>query len=162
MRNPDRRLIRRGPPSRARAGIVIGILLTLLLGGCLRDAPPPTDPELAAELGLPPGTVIHRVHLAGDGTQTRILPSELEIEAGALVQFVVEGHRGVHALRFLLDEMGSGPAAFLRETQQTGSPPLTAPGARYILSSEDAPPGSYPFVIEGYGPAVRGVLRIRE
>ncbi len=137
-------------------GLIVLVALAIL-GGCLRDPPPPTDPELAAELGLPERTPIHRVHLGGD----RILPSRVEVDPGARVHFVVEDHR-VYALRFLLEEMESEAAAFLRESEQTGSPPLARQGAWHLVAFDDAPAGLYPFLLEGYGEPARGQIRVRE
>ncbi|TVP55755.1 MAG: hypothetical protein EA351_09830 [Gemmatimonadales bacterium] len=141
-------------------GLVVGlVLMSLLFTGCLRDPPPPTDPELAEELGLPSGTVFHRIHLGGTGARTRVLPGAVTLEPGAWVQFIVEDHR-VHVVRFLLEEMDPAAAEFLRRSEQTASPPLTQRGSRQLFSFEDAPNGSYPFVVEGYGDPVRGLLRV--
>lgn len=142
-----------------RPAIVLLVLAALV--GCLREPAPPTDAELARELGISESTPIHRMHLAGSGSTTRVLPSQLELAEGAWLQVVVEDHR-VYSFRFLLDEMEPEVAAFLRSTEQTGSPPLAQQGARFVLSFDSAPGGDYPFVVEGYGEAVRGTLRLRD
>ncbi len=147
-------------PLSSPVGVIVGLLLTsLVFTGCLRDPPPPEDPELAEELGLPSGTVFHRVHLAGSGSRTRVLPGAVSLEPGDWVQFIVEDHR-VHAIRFLLDEMDSTTVEYLRRSEQTASPPLTQRGSRQVFSFVDAPEGLYPFVVEGYGDPVRGSLRV--
>lgn len=149
MRRTDRRL--------RAAGIVAAA--ALLLAGCLRAPAPPTDPELAAELGLPASTPIHRVHLAGTGAVTRVLPSESRLDRGDWIQMVVEDHR-VYSVRFLVDEMAAERADFLRGTGQTASPPLATQGSRFVVSFVDAPPGRYPFVVDGFGDPVHGAVHI--
>jgi hypothetical protein len=137
------------------------VLLLLLLGAaaCLREPPPPTDPELAEALGLPSSTPIHRVTLSGRGEDTRVLPTLLRVRPGDLVQFVTVDRR-VYAVRFDLDALAPEPLDFLRATGQEGSPPLAAEGARFVVSLEGAPEGSYPFRVEGYGPAVEGIILV--
>lgn len=148
MRRADRRL---------STGLVLAA--ALLLAGCLRAPVPPSDSELAAELGLSASTPIHRVHLAGTGAATRVLPSETRLDPGGWIQMVVEDHR-VYAVRFLVDEMADRSAEFLRETGQTASPPMARQGSRFVVSFVDAPPGSYPFVVDGFGDPVRGVVHV--
>ena len=137
------------------------LLILLLLGaaGCLRDPPPPTDPELAEALGLPSGTPIHRVTLSGRGEDTRILPSLVRVRPGDLVQFVTVDRR-VYAVRFDLDALTPESQDFLRTTGQEGSPPLATEGARFVVSLEGAPEGSYPFRVEGYGAGVEGTILV--
>jgi plastocyanin len=140
-------------PSRLTA-----ILLALgLLSGCLREPPPPTDPELAEALGLPASTPVHRVVLTGQGESTRVLPREIRVRAGDLVQFVALDRR-VYAVRFELGAMSPEMQEFLRSTQQEGSPPLATEGARFVLSLQQAPAGRYPFTVEGYGEGVPGAV----
>jgi len=137
------------------------LALLLLLGatGCLREPPPPTDPELAEALGLPPGTPVHRVTLSGRGEDTRILPTLVRVRPGDLVQFVTVDRR-VYAIRFELDAMAPESLDFLRVTGQEGSPPLATEGARFVVSLEGAPEGSYPFRVEGYGTGVEGTILV--
>ncbi len=119
------------------------------------EPPPPSDPELRAELGIPDDVSIHRVDLSGRGDQTRLVPTEIHAATGDLVQFVVLDQR-VHLLRF--DTAGLSPEAlaFLRSTEQDAPPPLLEQGVRLVLSFDGAPAGIYPFRVEGSGPPVRG------
>lgn len=135
------------------------VLVLITAAGCLREPPPPTDPELAEALGLPSGTPIHRVTLSGRGEQTRVLPTFLRVRVGDLVQFVAADRR-VYAVRFDLDALAPETLDFLRSTGQEGSPPLSVEGARFVVSLEGAPEGSYPFRVEGYGPGVEGTIMV--
>lgn len=135
------------------------VLVLMAAAGCLREPPPPTDPELAEALGMPSGTPIHRVTLSGRSEHTRVLPTFLRVRAGDLVQFVAADRR-VYAVRFDLDALAPESLDFLRFTGQEGSPPLSAEGARFVVSLEGAPEGPYPFKVEGYGSAVEGTILV--
>ncbi len=129
----------------------------MAVAGCLRDPPPPTDPELAEALGLPASTPVHRVVLTGQRESTRVLPREVRIRDGDLVQFVALDRR-VYAIRFELGSMSPEAREFLVGTRQEGSPPLASEGARFVLSFREAPAGRYPFTVEGYGDGVPGAV----
>jgi hypothetical protein len=137
--------------------LLAGTLVLLGLHGCLREAPPPTDPELAEALGLPLGTPIHRVTLSSRGEGARVLPTAVRVQPGALVQFVAADRR-VYAVRFRLDALAPEALEFIRTTGQEGSPPLGREGARFVVSLLGAPDGRYPFQVEGYGPTVEGEI----
>ena len=125
------------------------------------EAPPPSDPELREELGIPDETAIHRIDLSdrGDGTGTRILPRSTEIRAGDIVQFVTLDHR-VHHVRFEGAVLDEAALEFLRATRQESPPPLVEQGARLVLTFKDAPVGTYPFVVDGNGLPVAGEIRV--
>ncbi len=57
-----------------------------------------------------------------------------------------------------MDSLGAEARAFLRETDQVASPPLLDRDTRYVISTAGAPPGRYPFVVEGNGRPARGAL----
>ncbi len=126
---------------------------------CGVEFPPPSDPELREELGIPDHVPIHRVDLSGRGDDVRVIPTTVEARPGDVVQFVVLD-RQVHLLGFLEDELSAEQLSFLRETSQDGFPPLVERGARVVLSFEGAPSGAYPFRVEGNGPPVDGVIRL--
>jgi hypothetical protein len=144
---------------RHRTRFPLALLLPGMLAGCLGEGPPPTDPELAEALGLPPATPVHRVTLSGRGDTTRVLPSLVRVAPGALVQFVTADRR-VYSVRFDLDALPPEAREFLRESRQEASPPLVQEGARFVVSLEGAPPGRYPFRVEGYGPTVEGWILV--
>lgn len=120
---------------------------------------PPSDPELRLELGLPDEIPIHRIDVGDSGGETRVLPRVTEIRPGHVVQFVTLDHR-VHLIRFDPAELDPVLLAFLRETNQDSPPPLVAEGSRLVLSFDDAPAGSYPFLVDGDGTPVTGEIRV--
>ncbi len=147
MRRLDRFLILAG---------LLGVLVA-----CGFDPPPPSDPELREELGIPDHVPIHRVDLSGRGDEVRVIPTTIEARPGDLVQFVVLD-RQVHLIGFREEEISTSALTFLRETSQDAFPPLVERGARIVLSFEGAPVGAYPFRVEGNGPPVDGVIRLVE
>lgn len=146
-----------------RGGGRLGALILaagMFLSGCLREAPPPSDPELAEALGLSPRTPIHRISLADREGRIGVFPSVLEIGARDVVQFRAEDRR-VYGIRFLEAEMSSASRDFLADRHQLASPPLVEAGARFVVSFEGAPEGIYPFLVEGSGGSQRGEIRLR-
>jgi hypothetical protein len=131
----------------------------LLASGCLRDTPPPSDPELAEALGLPAGTPVHRVDLADRSGRIGLFPPAHRVVPGALVQFVTRDRR-VYSIHFLREAMDPVAWAFLEETGQASSPPLVEEGARFVLTFEGAPEASYPFEVRGQGEAARGQVTV--
>lgn len=135
----------------------------LLLSGCGQEPPPPPvdlDAPLRVELGIPPGVPIHRITLGGRGSRDRVTPLRTEAAPGDVLH-ILSADRRIQTFRFVLE--GSPPEwqRFLEETGQLGSPPLTDVGSALVLSLEDAPEGEFPFVVEGHGDPVRGVVDIR-
>jgi plastocyanin len=137
------------------------LLLTAAAPGCAGDLPPRTDPELAEALGISPLTPVHRIDLSGREGRSRALPAAVDVGPGDVVQFVVADSR-VYVVRFALESLSPRQRTFLRERRQEASPPLVEPGARFVLSFADAPPGDYPYLVEGYGTPVRGRIRVLE
>lgn len=130
-----------------------------MLAGCDRPDPP-SDPELRAELGIADDVTLHRVMITGTADLTRLIPAYLEVDPGDMVQFRVRDRR-IHQLVFSSDELADDATDFLTGTGQLSPPPLTAPEARLVLSFEGAPPGLYPYRIDGYAPSVVGQIRVR-
>lgn len=128
--------------------------------GCLPEAPPPSDPELREALGIDDRTPIHQVLLSGRGDRTRILPAHLEVGPGDVVQFRVMDRR-VHRVRFPLEDLAPAAREFLEATDQHSPAPLVERDARLVLTFAGAPPGIYPFWVEGYGAPVQGSIRVR-
>ncbi len=127
--------------------------------GCLAPDEPPSDPELREALGLGDGVPIHRVNVSGRGAETRLVPSQVPVEPGAVVQFVILDRRA-HRIRFLPDSLSPDAHTFLVDTNQVESPLLVEQGSRFVLSFEGAPPGAYPFVVDGHGAPVWGWIHV--
>lgn len=127
---------------------------------------PPPDPEtqpdatLHAELGLTLRDRVYRVTLSG-GPSERADPVAISIEPGSHVEFVTSDWL-IHEVIFEADSVAGVRWAFLERTDQAASPPLINRDSRYVLSFEGAPPGRYPYLIEGNGPAGRGVIIVTD
>ena len=145
--------------SPSTAWITLWLVTSLSPSCAFQEPPPPSDPELRAELGIPNEVTIHRIDLSGRGDETRVLPRETEIRVGEIVQFVVLDHR-VHLLRFDESQLSASALAFLRDTAQDRPPPLVEQGSRLVLSFDGAPVGPYPFSVDGHGPSVAGAIRV--
>jgi hypothetical protein len=132
--------------------------LAVLVGfsGCGRDAEPRPDRRLRDELGLPSGAEVHRVSISG-GRQEIIAPSEVTVSMNGYVEFVT-ADAWVHEVRFELDSL-EGPARdFLVRTDQGESPPMVNADSRFLVSMRGAPPGRYPFRVEGNGGPTSGAV----
>ncbi len=132
--------------------------LVLLVAAC-GEPERPSDPELAAALGLDPGHSIHRIDLGGRGSIEHVVPSKIDVDPGDVVQFVAVDGR-IHTVDFLLDSIGPEAGRFLRSTGQDASPPLVQRGARFVVSFEGAPPGDYFFVSQGNADPAVGLIRV--
>lgn len=143
----------------AAAGRILGVVLLTWAGGCRgADAELAPDAVLQAELGLTSEDRVHRVLLSG-GEHERAQPAELQVEPGAYVEFVTNDWL-VHEVVFELDSLGPEQRAFLARTDQSASPPLLQRNSRYVLAFTGAPPGRYPYTLEGNGAPGRGVLTV--
>jgi hypothetical protein len=135
----------------------VSLAIGLALSGCgsgESDLPP--DGRLQRELGLEPSDRVHEVRLHG-GVQGSVEPAEAVVLQGDYLQFVT-ADAWVHELLFEADSL-SGPAlAFMEGLDQLAGPPMVSRGSRFVLSFVDAPPGRYPFRVEGGGPARTGVI----
>ncbi len=98
--------------------------------------------------------------LGGRGAREHIVPAQVELEPGDVVEFSTVDHR-VHFLRFPEDSVTAQAWAFLVETGQEQSPPLVERGARFVVTFEGAPPGRYPFLSRGGGGVLSGVITVR-
>jgi plastocyanin len=137
------------------------LVVTLCVAGaCLGcEAPDPElipDAYLQAELGLTPEDRVHTVALSTEAAETAD-PDSLTLAVGDFVQFVSEDWL-VHEIAFDLDQVTSSARTFLEGTGQTASPPLIDRGGRFVLSFSDAPPGRYPYALQGNRGPGHGVL----
>lgn len=134
-------------------------LVVALLPACREEGNPhPPDRLLQDSLGLTPDDRVHRVLLVSrDGTEV-VEPREVVLAPGGYVEFFTRDRR-VRTVSFVLDSLGREQGEFLRTTGQDRSPPLVEPDSRFVVSFARAPPGRYPFVVEGSGvPAYGSVL----
>ncbi len=140
-------------------GLVGGGVLGVACGG---EGAPPPDPEreAARALGLSPGARLHRVVLGGRGSQEHVVPTWLEVRSGDAVEFVTVDHR-VHVVRFLPDSLEVPQREWLDRSGQGTSPPLVYRGSRFLFRLEEAPPGAYPFLAEGHGGRMAGVILVQ-
>lgn len=154
---PDRR--RGAGPSARAAAAVVGLVAAVALHGCRGESVPPElrpDSVLMEELGLTEDDRVHRILLTS-GEEEDPAPDSVSVTAGAWVEFVTGDWR-VHEVRFDLEAASPAGRSFLETTDQVASPPLVDRGARFVVSFGDAPPGRYPFVVEGNSRAARGVV----
>ncbi|MCA9736572.1 MAG: hypothetical protein KC645_03010 [Gemmatimonadetes bacterium] len=120
------------------------LLLAVLLPACTEGGPAPEDSDPVVLLG-------------GRGSEEHVLPERLVVPGGARVRFTTVDRR-VHTIRFLLDELPEPARRFLEETGQDASPPLLERGTVFEVWFRDAPRGFYPYLAEGHGAPVRGVI----
>lgn len=142
-------------------GLIAVAIHCLGVAGCAPAPPPPSDPDLRVELGIPDNVAIHRVALVGQGDRTRVLPRELMIRSGDVVQFVSLDHR-VYVVRFDETDPSAPTSTFLVDTEQDSPPPLVEEGARLVLTFGGAPTGTYAYRVEGNGGPVPGSIRVAE
>jgi hypothetical protein len=133
-------------------------LLTLVIvsAACGSDPELRPDQRLQDELGLSPREEVHRITITG-GQREEALPTEVMLEADAYVEFVTMDS-WVHEVYFELDSLDAEARSFIEDSDQASSPPMVSPDSRFVISMHDAPPGRYPFRIEGNGAATRGVV----
>jgi plastocyanin len=128
--------------------------------GCKPAAPRfAPDATLRRELGLTDKDEVHRVTLLG-GDSEQVRPPTVSLSAGAYVEFVT-GDGRIHEVHFELDSLAAAARAFLQESDQASSPPLVNRDSRFVVRFDQAPPGRYPFLVEGNGAPAHGVVVVR-
>lgn len=138
----------------AVAGILLGVA-----GGCERKTEPPAfrpDDTLKQELGLTDQDEVHRVTLTGSDRES-IDPPSVTVPPGAYVEFVTADWR-IHEVRFELDSLNDAARAFLVGSDQGASPPLVDRDSRFLVWFGGAPPGRYPYLVQGNDASARGVV----
>lgn len=139
-------------------GAAVAATVLALAGACGSEVPEALrpDPVLREELGLTDADEVHRVLLSA-ATGERARPDSVAVPDGAWVDFVSADFR-VHEIVFEVDSLAPPARAFLERTDQVASPPLVDRGARFVIHMEGAPPGRYPYLLQGNGAPVRGVV----
>ena len=140
---------------RRRNGAVF--LLVLVGAGC--EAIDPAlrpDDQLISELGLTERDRVYTVSLA-TGVGERAEPDSIVVQPGDYLQFVSSDWL-IHEVHFDSAIMDDQARSFMVVTGQMNSPPLLQQGARFVLSFEDAPLGTYPFRLRGNREDGSGVI----
>jgi hypothetical protein len=133
--------------------------------GCEGPAPEPealVDPIVWDSIqGLQEGDRVHvlDVHFGSDGEVVE--PDSLLVEAGDWVDFR-SSDGSPRLISFVLDSMAPGNRGFLQEIGARSSPPLVADGSHWVVSFQQAPPGVYPFIVEGARAPARGVIHVAD
>jgi plastocyanin len=145
------------------ASLVLVAGVSLALAGCGAEVDPELRPDslLQDSLGLDDRDRVHEVVVATLAGVEVARPGTVEVEPGAWVAFRV-GDRRVHSVAFELDSLAPAARRAVERGGQDASPPLVEEGARYLVSFEGAPPGRYPYRMEGTGEPSRGVVVVRE
>ncbi len=113
--------------------------------------------EALNALGVESVGQVYVVSLAGWGGEESMVPDTIHVEPGAVVVFQVADFR-VHTVTFLADSMPAPLGDFIRDASRGRSPPLIERGSRYIVPFADAPPGTYPFEVQGFGRTASGAI----
>ena len=113
--------------------------------------------EALSALGVESVGEVYVVSLAGWGGDESSVPDTVHIEPGAVIVFQVADYR-VHTVTFLLDSLPPQQARFMDRASQGQSPPLIERGSRYIVPFADAPAGTYPFEVRGFGRTAAGAI----
>lgn len=152
-----------GCDRRARPGsqAVLCALLCVLAASC--DAPPELQPDrvLRDSLGLTSRDRVHTVSLQAREGREAVQPRITTVRVGDRISFRVDDGL-VHLVRFPGDSLSADARRWLEAGHQLASPPLLARGARWVVDFHDAPPGRYPFVMEGNGDPGNGAVVVEE
>jgi plastocyanin len=142
----------------------VGSLVLVLASSAWFACDPPDgqlqpDQVLQSELGLTANDQVHRVTLTG-GAAEKADPIAVSIDVGAYVEFITTDWL-IHEVLFDRDSLDAAQWAFIERTDQAESPPLLQRDSRYVLSFEGAPPGRYPYSLQGNREPGRGVIVVR-
>lgn len=110
-------------------------------------------------LSLGASVPLHGVVLGDGSGGDEPHPTLTEVDSESVVHFLSQDHRA-RWIRFVPDSLSPVALAFLEERGQLTSPPLVAPGSRFVVTFQGAPPGLYPYEVESHGVSVRGAVRV--
>ncbi len=99
------------------------------------------------------------ISLGGWGSEEHVSPLSVVIDSDVTVEFRVADWR-VHTVRFVIEEMELAQASFLERGGLVMSPLLVERGDQFVVAMAGAPPGRYPFIVEGFGAPVRGAILV--
>jgi plastocyanin len=159
LRDGRRRLSRSASGDRSRWLVVAVATVSIVLAATSCDRTPPEllpDDLLRSELGLTDRDRVHTVEVFG-GSAEHAEPRRLEILPGDYVQFVSTDWR-VHEVHFVEDGLSTELWRFLADSRQESSPPLVQQGARFVMTFEGAPAGTYAYRLEGNSETGDGVI----
>jgi hypothetical protein len=147
---------------RARTGVCLSLLSTLLVAAACRDVAPVDRPallELAADtIELPRNVALHEIRLRQRHGGTPIEPPRVDARVGDVLRFVATDALG-YSIRFQHARLAPDALAFLDATNQLASPPLLSEGAAWVVSLDGAPAGEYPFLSANQG--IEGVVVVQ-
>ena len=136
---------------------LVSLAFLLCAGACAEPDPEHLpDAVLRRELGLTENDRVHSIRIAGGNAEVAE-PDLDSVPIGAFVEFVTTDWL-VHEVIFQGDSMAADARGFLERTEQVASPPMLQRDSRFVVSFDGAPPGRYPFVMEGNGRPGHGVL----
>ena len=143
--------------SRVRAGLLFLSGLTLL--ACSSQEPVVTDQMLQDSLGLSPDAPVTTIRLVNADGAEALAPDSISVEVGFWVDFLsADGFP--RAVVFSLDSLSPGGRSFITSLGLQGSPPLLGEGVHWVVDFSEAPPGRYPYRVEGTGEPAYGVIRV--
>lgn len=151
-------LRRPGPGRLTRAALA---LVAAWVGSASCDAPAELQPdaELQRTYGLTPRDRVHVVALSHRPPGEAAEPVEAVVRVGDWVVFQSADGFG-RRVHFELDSLSVEARTWITERDVEASPPLLSVGVRWVISFEAAPPGRYPYRIEGNRQSGRGALRV--
>lgn len=117
------------------------------------------EEALREVLGLGAAVPLHGVVLGDGSGGDEPHPAFTEVDSESVVHFLSQDH-SARWIRFVPDSMSPVSLRFLEERGQLTSPPLVAPGSRFVVTFQGAPPGLYPYEVQSYGVAARGTVRV--
>jgi plastocyanin len=141
----------------ARTGAVLSLACTAAACDRVRTEEGPRVLELAHDtIQLEAGVRLHDVTLRREAGG-EFHPSALQATQGDVIRFTADDMAG-HAIAFIGAELDPAVRRFLDETGQLRGPPLISRGASWVITTENAPLGDYPFHCSTH--AVRGSMTV--
>lgn len=139
--------------------VLLGVAVPPALAAC-GGADNPPDEELREALDIGGDREVPTVRMESREGAEVVDPATVEVRPGWLVEFRSTDGR-VRTVSFTGESLSGDARSFLSSTGQEGSPPLVERDARFVVDFTDAPPGRYPFLVEGSGAPARGVVVVR-
>ena len=106
---------------------------------------------------LAPGVEIHDVQIR-NSAEAEFVPASIAARSGDVVRFTTTDSR-THLIEFDQASLPGNARSQFEAKTQLRSPPLVVQGAAWVVSLEDSPAGTYPFICSTHGS--RGQLTVR-